>query len=111
MPFIKKAGYLGGHEEERRSEIEAAVTLEHEKIKHLTDVPNLIDFFFKDVSYDPASVEKVLKKPDVVEVLKEAAQTFEALPVFTAASTEEMSLIHICRKWQRMSKTGFLMRG
>jgi nondiscriminating glutamyl-tRNA synthetase len=89
MPFIKKAGYLNGHEEERRSEIEAAVTLEHEKIKHLTDVPNLIDFFFKEVVYDPASVEKVLKKPDVVDVLKDAAMTFESLPVFTAASTEE----------------------
>jgi nondiscriminating glutamyl-tRNA synthetase len=62
MPFIKKAGFLNGHEEERRSEIEAAVALEHEKIKHLTDVPGLIDFFFKDVVYDPASVEKVLKK-------------------------------------------------
>jgi hypothetical protein len=49
MPFIKKAGFLNGNEEERRSEIEAAVTLEHEKIKHLTDVPNLIDFFFKEV--------------------------------------------------------------
>lgn len=89
MPFIKKAGFLGGTEEDRRSEIEAAVALEHEKIKHLTDVPNLIDFFFKDVSYEPASVEKVLKKPDVVDVLKDAVQTFESLPAFTAASTEE----------------------
>lgn len=89
MPFIKKAGFLNGKENERRAEIEAAVTLEHEKIKHLTDVPNLIDFFFKEVVYDPASVEKVLKKPDVVEILKDAVQTFEALSTFTAASTEE----------------------
>jgi nondiscriminating glutamyl-tRNA synthetase len=90
FPFIKKAGFLNGHEEERRSEIEAAVALEHEKIKHLTDVPNLIDFFFKDVVYDPASVEKVLKKPEVVDVLKDAVETFEALfPMFTAVSTEE----------------------
>lgn len=89
MPFIKKAGFLNGHEEERRSEIEAAVALEHEKIKHLTDVPGLIDFFFKDVAYDPASVEKVLKKPDVGDVLKDAVQIFESLPTFTSASTEE----------------------
>ncbi|MBK8871424.1 MAG: glutamate--tRNA ligase [Elusimicrobia bacterium] len=89
MPFIQKAGFLNGQEESRRSEIEAAVALEHEKIKHLTDVPNLIDFFFKDVVYDPASVEKVLKKPDVPEVLKEAVETFSALPAFTAISTEE----------------------
>jgi nondiscriminating glutamyl-tRNA synthetase len=91
LPFIRKAGFLKGHEEERRSEIEAAVALEHEKIKHLTDVPNLIEFFFKDVVYDPASVEKVLKKPEVVDVLKDAVVTFEALPTFTAASTEEAS--------------------
>lgn len=89
MPFIQKAGFLNGKEVERRAEIEAAVALEHEKIKHLTDVPGLIDFFFKDVVYDPASVEKVLKKPDVVEVLKGAAQAFEVLPVFNAAATEE----------------------
>lgn len=89
MPFIKKAGFLNGQEDSRRAEIEAAVTLEHEKIKHLTDVPALIDFFFKDVVYDPASVEKVLKKTDVVEVLKEAVQTYERLSLFTAATTEE----------------------
>jgi nondiscriminating glutamyl-tRNA synthetase len=91
LPFIKTAGFLNGQEEARRSEIEAAVALEHEKIKHLTDVPNLIEFFFKDVVYDPPSVEKVLKKPDVVEVLKDAVVTFEALPTFTAVSTEEAS--------------------
>lgn len=89
MPFIKKAGFLKGHEEEKRSEIEAAVALEHEKIKHLTEVPGLIDFFFKEISYDPASVDKVLKKPDVGDILKDALIIFESLPTFTSASTEE----------------------
>lgn len=89
MPFIKQAGYLEGREESRRAEIEAAVALEHEKVKLLTDVPKLIDFFFKDVAYDPASVEKVLKKPDVPGVLTDAAAAFKALEPFTAASTEE----------------------
>ncbi len=89
LPFIRKAGFLKGREDERRSEISAALALEHEKIKVLTDTPRLIDFFFKDVEYDPASVEKVLKKPDVVEVLKEAVQFYENLTPFTAATTEQ----------------------
>ena len=64
------------------------MALEHEKIKHLTDVPALIDFFFTEVRYDPASVEKVLKKPDVIEILREAVKAFDGLTGFTAASTE-----------------------
>lgn len=90
MPFIKKAGYLNGQEESRRGDIEAAVALEHEKVKLLTDVPRLIDFFFKaEVEYDPASVEKVLKKPEVPGLLTEAAAIYGGLPAFTAAATEE----------------------
>lgn len=90
MPFIKKAGFLSGQEEARRGEIEAAVSLEHEKVKLLTDVPRLIDFFFKsEPEYDPASVEKVLRKPDVVPLLKDAVEVYGELAVFTAQSTEE----------------------
>jgi nondiscriminating glutamyl-tRNA synthetase len=89
MPFIRRAGFLAGKEEERRGEMEAALALEHEKVKLLADVPRLIDFFFKDVEYDAASVEKVLKKPDAPEVLKDVAKDFETLEPFTAASTEE----------------------
>jgi nondiscriminating glutamyl-tRNA synthetase len=88
-PFLKEAGFLKGREEERRGEVERALALEHEKLKLLSDVPKLIDFFFKDVEYDPAAVEKVLKKPDVPKILEEAAKAFEALEPFTAAATEE----------------------
>ncbi len=89
LPFIKAAGYLNGREEDRRGEIEAALALEQEKVKRLTEVPKLIDFFFKDVEYDPASVEKVLKKTDVPEILKGAVEAFEPLAPFSAAATEE----------------------
>lgn len=91
MPFIRQAGFLNGQEDARRAEIEAALALEHEKVKLLTDVPRLIDFFFKEVEYDPASVEKVLKKDDVTEILKDAVMLFENLHPFTAASTEQAS--------------------
>lgn len=89
MPFIRQAGYFAGQEEARRRDIEAAVALEQEKVKHLTEIPRLIDFFFKDVEFDPASVEKTLKKPDVPSLLEEAGTAFGALEAFTAVSTEE----------------------
>lgn len=88
LPFIEKAGVLKGEEKSRRAEIEKALALEHEKVKQLTDVPHLIDFFFQDMVYDPASVEKTLKKPEAAEVLKGAREAFDALPEFTAAATE-----------------------
>jgi len=89
MPFIKQAGFINGQEVNRRKEIEAAVALEHEKFKLLTDVPRLIEFFFKEVEFDAVAVEKVLKKPNVTEILREGADTFKTLEPFTAASTEE----------------------
>jgi nondiscriminating glutamyl-tRNA synthetase len=89
MPFLRQAGYLKGREEERRGEIERALALEHEKMKLLSDAPKLIDFFFKDVEYDPAAVEKVLKKPEAHKALESALAAFQKLEPFTAASTEE----------------------
>lgn len=86
MPFIKEAGVA---DESKRAEIEKALALEHEKVKLLTDPPRLIDFFFQELAYDPASVEKTLKKPEVPEILKDATAVFGALEPFTAASTEE----------------------
>jgi len=91
LPFIRAAGFLAGQEDSRRGEIEAALALEHEKVKLLADVPRLIEFFFKDVDYDPVSVEKVLKKPGVADLLKIVLIQFEALPVFSALATEEAS--------------------
>ena len=89
MPFIRQAGFLGGQEDARRADIERALALEHEKVKRLQDVPRLIDFFFKDVEFDPAAVEKTLKKPEVPGILNEASVLFESLEPFTAESTEK----------------------
>ena len=72
-PFIEKAGFLRRSWEEEKTLITAAAALEHEKVKLLADVPRLIDFFFKDVEFDAASVDKTLKKEGVADVL--AAKT------------------------------------
>ncbi len=88
MPYIQKAGFLEGKEEERHSEIETVVALEQEKFKLLTDVPDRIKIFFTDVEYDAESVEKTLKKPDVIDILKDVIYEFEPINIFNAEFTE-----------------------
>ncbi|MBI4056513.1 MAG: glutamate--tRNA ligase [Elusimicrobia bacterium] len=50
-------------------EVLKAVTLEREKYKLLSEVPHLVDFFFKEVEYDPEAVQKVLQAPGASDVL------------------------------------------
>jgi glutamyl-tRNA synthetase len=68
-PFLKDAGLAGAP----KDELVAAVRLEIEKTKLLADVPRLVDFFFKDVAFDPKAVDKVLKAPGADKILEEMA--------------------------------------
>lgn len=77
-PFVDKAG-LGGVAKDR---LAAAVALEREKVKLLSEVPGLVDFFFKDVEYQPKAVEKVLKKEGAGKVLDGLAVALEAFEPF-----------------------------
>ncbi len=58
-----------------RDLLKKAISLEHEKIKLLKDIPGLVDFFFKDIVYDEQAVNKVLlsdtKKESSKVVLEE----------------------------------------
>lgn len=64
--------------------------LEHEKYVVLSDTSGLIDFFVKDdVSYDPESVEKVLKKEGAKSVLERIRDKFLSLASLTAENTEK----------------------
>lgn len=55
--------------------LKKAISLEHEKIKLLKDIPVLVDFFFKEISFDQTAVDKVLlsetKKDSAKKVLQE----------------------------------------
>jgi nondiscriminating glutamyl-tRNA synthetase len=84
MPFVVAAGLPT-----EPAPLEKALALEHEKVKLLPDVPRLIDFFFKDLEYDPESLEKTLTKPGVADVLKDAVLLFENLQPFTGETTEK----------------------
>jgi glutamyl-tRNA synthetase len=75
-PFLEKAGLWGA----KGPDLERVMALEHEKFKLLSEIPRLIEFFYKPVEFDPKAFEKVLKAPgakDVLLGLAEALQSFE----------------------------------
>jgi nondiscriminating glutamyl-tRNA synthetase len=73
--------------------LEKALSLEKDKVKLLSETPKLVDFFFKDVQYDPAAVEKVLKKEGAKKVLEELPIALEN------AVFEEKPLEERIRAW------------
>jgi nondiscriminating glutamyl-tRNA synthetase len=68
---------------------EAAIALEHEKVKLLADVPKLIDFLiFDEYEYRQEAVDKVLKAPGATEILEDMAKRLDALNPFNVAGIE-----------------------
>lgn len=85
MPFLEKAG-MGGVE---KSKLLSVVALEQEKYKLLTDVPALIDIFFKDVVFDEKAVIKVLKKDGVDAILEGLEKLLSHIDPFKEPQLEE----------------------
>ncbi|MFA5975439.1 MAG: glutamate--tRNA ligase [Elusimicrobiota bacterium] len=72
-------------------QVAAAVALEHEKIKLLTDVPRLTDFLlWDDYEYRTEAVDKVLRAAGAAEILVEEKMRLAGLEPFSAAKIEEM---------------------
>ncbi|OGR86637.1 MAG: glutamate--tRNA ligase [Elusimicrobia bacterium RIFCSPHIGHO2_02_FULL_57_9] len=84
-PFIKAAGIAsnGG------PSLEKAVSLEHEKYKQLTEVPRLIDFFYKPVEFTPQAMDQVLRQSGVKRILVELAEDLNQVSPFTHDILEE----------------------
>ncbi|MFH0948579.1 MAG: glutamate--tRNA ligase [Elusimicrobiota bacterium] len=87
LPFLQKVGFdipaFGV------DFLEKCVSLEHDKIKLLSDIPHLIDFFLKnDIIYDEKSVDKVLKKDGVNKVLSDIADIYSKIENWTAKDIE-----------------------
>lgn len=74
-PFLEKAGLMG----ENPEMLFKAVAIEQEKYKLLSEIPGLIDFFFRDVVFDEKSVEKVLLKEGAAVVLEKLAKDLAGL--------------------------------
>ena len=84
-PFVEAAGLAG----QPRDRLTAAVKLEQEKVKLLSEVPALVDFFFKEVEYQPKAVEKVLKKAGAGAVLEGLGPVLESLEPFQEKPLED----------------------
>jgi glutamyl-tRNA synthetase len=71
--------------------LKKAISLEHDKIKLLKDIPSLVDFFFvKDTVYDPKAVEKIfLKNKETAGlVLTQSLTKLASIPSFSTESLE-----------------------
>ena len=85
IPFLQKAGF----DTKDFEFLEKCISLEHDKIKLLSDVPHLIDFFLKnDIIYDEKAVNKVIKKDGVNKILIEIADIYSKIENFTAKAIE-----------------------
>ena len=62
--------------------------MEQEKYKLLTEIPDLIRFFFEEPVFEPEALEKVFSKPEAKSVLAGIAEAYGALPEFTEAALE-----------------------
>lgn len=74
--------------------LKKAITLEHDKIKLLSEIPSLVDFFFvKDVDYKEEAVNKTLlsekSKETAKMVLQESAERLPKQEDFSAAALEQ----------------------
>jgi nondiscriminating glutamyl-tRNA synthetase len=69
---------------------EKIIAMEHEKFKIFKEVPELIDFFFRDsVEYTPDASGKTLKTETAKMVLEESAERLKNQPDFTADALEK----------------------
>lgn len=83
-PFLSNAGLKG----KPGPALEKAVALEHEKFKLLSDIPKLVDFFYKPVEFDPKAFDKVLKAPGAKQVLLDLADTLKDFAPFEDKALE-----------------------
>ncbi|MBR5151267.1 MAG: hypothetical protein IKW71_00320, partial [Elusimicrobiaceae bacterium] len=86
LPFIERAGInLTGVE---RSRLENIIGLEQEKYKLLTEIPDLIRFFFEEPVMEQEALDKVFAKPEAKQVLQGIHQVYSQITDFTDVNLE-----------------------
>ena len=84
QPLLAKAGI-----EPDAAVLDPVLGLEKMKVVRLTEVPDRVSFFFtEEYAYDPATVEKTLRKPGALDRLGQLADAYGELASFDAASLE-----------------------
>ncbi|MEF3280689.1 MAG: glutamate--tRNA ligase [Elusimicrobiota bacterium] len=87
LPYLKEADI---NLQKAKVNPQDIVAIEQEKYKLLSDVPKLVDFFFKDdIDYDADSVEKVFRKPEVRDILIGLKDLYSNMDGFSEALIEE----------------------
>jgi glutamyl-tRNA synthetase len=84
-PFIRKAGVVVRDE----AYLLRVLEIVKEKIKLFRDIPEWINYFFtEEYPYDPESVEKTLKKPGALDLLRHLGERYQALEDWSAQGLE-----------------------
>jgi glutamyl-tRNA synthetase len=84
LPWLTKAGITA-----EPTALDPVLALEKMKVTLLSEVPDRVSFFFtEEYAFDPAAVEKTLKKPGALERLAQLSEAYAALEVFDAATLE-----------------------
>ena len=84
QPWLAQAGITASP-----AQLDPVLALEKMKVTHFTEVPDRVSFFFtEDYPYDPAAVEKTLRKAGALDRLAQLADAYASLEVFDAATLE-----------------------
>jgi len=95
LPYLKEAG-VPLDDMER---VKKAIGLEHDKIRLLKDIPDLIRFMLEeDIVYEEDAVESVMKKEGAAKILGELKEELAALENFAAAPLEALARGYAKRK-------------
>jgi glutamyl/glutaminyl-tRNA synthetase len=86
LPFIEKAGI--DVSKVSRAQLESIIALEQEKYKLLTEIPDLIRFFFEKPVFEQDALEKVFGKPEAKQALELMIDAYGKLAEWTETNLE-----------------------
>jgi glutamyl-tRNA synthetase len=85
IPFLQKAGVVFGSNEA----LTPVLTIVKEKIKHLTEVPAWVSYFFtEEYAFDPEAKQKTLSPAHAADRLQELAGAFASTDPWDVAAIE-----------------------
>jgi len=93
IPHLKRTNLIKGEiNHSTHKKIIKVAKLEQERIKVLSQIGDLADFFFKeDFAYDSEGVRKILKKEYVPSLLEKMRKKIEEISFFTEEALEEIA--------------------
>src|SRR5579871_2857277 len=94
LPYLIEAGLISDPPTPEELELaRRVIPLEQERMKTLSEVADLVGFFFQDLNYpedyDPKAVSKWFGVAHLRPMLEQEIAAFEALPEWTAAGLEQ----------------------